>query len=119
RGVCYNMHKTISLFLCMTMYCQYFKYDECRSCQWLNDAYLTQLAKKSKLLTDLFQSIEVKQWLPPQKSASVGSRNKAKMVVSGSSQQPILGIINHHHQAVDLCRCPLYPASITAIFDDV
>lgn len=101
------------------MYCFYYKTDQCRSCQWLVKPYPQQLEDKQQQLMTLFTDIAVKQWLPPQASISVGSRNKAKMVVSGTSKHPILGIINHHNHAVDLCYCPLYSDTILQVFDDL
>jgi 23S rRNA (uracil747-C5)-methyltransferase len=44
-----------------------------------------------------------------------GFRTKAKMVVSGSKDQPVLGILTDRI-AVDLSACPLYPPSFAPAF---
>ncbi|WP_204322461.1 hypothetical protein, partial [Streptococcus pneumoniae] len=58
------------------------------------------------------------QWVAPFQSNEQGFRNKAKMVVSGSVERPILGILknNDPQSAIDLCDCPLYPTHFSAIF---
>ncbi|RBP60003.1 23S rRNA m(5)U-747 methyltransferase [Brenneria salicis ATCC 15712 = DSM 30166] len=89
----------------------------CRSCQWLEKAYPQQLSDKQQHLAGLLQSHGVQQWLPVYSSALSGFRNKAKMVVSGSVERPMLGMMHRDGTAVDLCDCPLYPASFLAVFD--
>lgn len=53
------------------------------------------------------------QWLTPCLSAVGGFRNKAKMVVAGTMDEPTLGILDDHGHGVDLRECGLYPAAIT------
>ena len=46
-------------------------------------------------------------------------RNKAKMVVSGSVERPILGLLkdqNGPQSGVDLTDCPLYAKGIETLF---
>lgn len=54
--------------------------------------------------------------LAPVESQQAQFRNKAKMVVSGSVEKPVLGLKTREGVAVDLCECPLYPDSFTPIF---
>lgn len=54
--------------------------------------------------------------LAPVESQQVQFRNKAKMVVSGSVEKPILGLRKPEGEGVDLCQCPLYPASFEPVF---
>ncbi|PVX31794.1 23S rRNA m(5)U-747 methyltransferase [Pasteurella langaaensis DSM 22999] len=81
--------------------------------------YSAQLAEKQAHLKQQLQNLDcsVLQWLPPFPSPQTGFRNKAKMVVSGAVERPILGIINERNQAVDLTDCPLYPVHFGAIFN--
>lgn len=51
------------------------------------------------------------QWLEPVTSAQSGFRNKAKIVVAGSSQNPTLGILGDG-SGQDLSECPLYLPAI-------
>lgn len=94
------------------MHCHHFIADRCRSCALLPQPYGRQLAAKQADAEQQLAAWPQLDWLAPQASGEQGCRNKAKMVVSGSVDEPLLGIINHHGQAVDLCDCPLYPAAI-------
>ncbi|MGV6988795.1 23S rRNA (uracil(747)-C(5))-methyltransferase RlmC [Testudinibacter sp. P80/BLE/0925] len=101
--------------------CLYHQQRQCDSCQWLNLDYDQQLAKKQQHLQQQLAKLDLTgaEWFVPFASPLSGFRNKAKMVVSGSVERPILGIINDPddpQSAVDLCGCPLYPASIQAVF---
>ena len=58
-------------------------------------------------------------WFEPFQSPVAQFRNKAKMVVSGAVERPILGILPNPldpKSAVDLCDCPLYPQRFQALF---
>lgn len=101
--------------------CQHFEQQRCRSCQWLERPYREQLAAKlddlKRLVFPYF--LQKSEMLPPVESPLNQFRNKAKMVVSGSVERPILGILsdpNDPQSAVDLSDCPLYPPSFQALF---
>lgn len=101
--------------------CQYYQQQQCNSCQWLAVDYPTQLTRKQHHLQQQLNNLDLTgaEWLTPFMSDLSGFRNKAKMVVSGSVERPILGIVNDPDEpqsAVDLCGCPLYPNSIQQLF---
>ena len=98
------------------MQCALYDADRCRSCQWLEKLYSQQLSDKQSRLKALLAQHPVGQWLPPVTSAQQAFRNKAKMVVSGSVERPVLGMVQRDGSAVDLCACPLYPASFAPVF---
>ena len=98
------------------MHCALYDANRCRSCQWLEKPYPTQLNDKQSLLEQLLAEQPVAAWLPPVASPQQAFRNKAKMVVSGSVERPVLGLIHRDGEAVDLCDCPLYPASFQPVF---
>ncbi|MEZ4652587.1 MAG: 23S rRNA (uracil(747)-C(5))-methyltransferase [Candidatus Eisenbacteria bacterium] len=52
-------------------------------------------------------------------SREAGFRNKAKMVVTGSTEHPVLGILDADKRGIDLTGCPLYPAALSACFDPI
>jgi 23S rRNA (uracil747-C5)-methyltransferase len=56
------------------------------------------------------------QWLPAVRSVESGFRNKAKMVVSGTVAEPVLGILDGAGHGVDLTDCGLYPGALQASF---
>jgi 23S rRNA (uracil747-C5)-methyltransferase len=98
------------------MYCALYDADRCRSCQWLTTPYSQQLQRKQDHLQRLLHAFSVDRWLPPVDSPQQAFRNKAKMVVSGSVERPILGIVQRDGDPVDLTACPLYPASFAPVF---
>lgn len=99
------------------MHCALYQAGRCRSCQWLEKPYPQQLSDKQTQLTQLLDGMPVADWRPPITSAQQGFRNKAKMVVSGSVEKPLFGMVARDGEPVDLCACPLYPASFAAVFD--
>ncbi|MGO2334793.1 23S rRNA (uracil(747)-C(5))-methyltransferase RlmC [Providencia sp.] len=98
------------------MYCEKYMARECRSCQWLELSPEQQISQKQDNLQNLLPYLEPSIFLPPIVGLQERFRNKAKMVVSGSVEKPILGIVNREGKAVSLIDCPLYPKEFTAIF---
>ncbi|MBU9851219.1 23S rRNA (uracil(747)-C(5))-methyltransferase RlmC [Rahnella aceris] len=98
------------------MHCALYTAGTCRSCQWLDKPYLQQLADKQRDLSDLLSDLPVDEWCEPVTGPESAFRNKAKMVVSGSVERPLLGMLHRDGTPVDLCECPLYPASFPAVF---
>jgi len=98
------------------MHCALYTAGTCRSCQWLDKPYSQQLADKQQDLSDLLSDLPVGEWCEPVTGAESAFRNKAKMVVSGSVERPLLGMLHRDGTPVDLCECPLYPASFPAVF---
>lgn len=98
------------------MHCALYTAGNCRSCQWLEKPYPQQLADKQQHLQNLLAQHPVAQWLAPVTGPQAAFRNKAKMVVSGSVERPLLGILQRDGTPADLCACPLYPASFAPLF---
>jgi 23S rRNA (uracil747-C5)-methyltransferase len=98
------------------MHCHHFHAKRCQSCQWLAKPYFQQLEDKQLQLAELLASLQPEHMLAPVASAEQGFRYKAKMVVLGSIENPVLGILNHQGEQLDLSDCPLYPASFEPIF---
>ncbi|ANI28691.1 23S rRNA methyltransferase [Yersinia entomophaga] len=98
------------------MHCAQYTAGSCRSCQWLEKDYSQQLADKQHHLENLLAGQPVAQWLTPVFGRESAFRNKAKMVVSGSVERPLFGMLHRDGTAVDLSDCPLYPASFAAVF---
>lgn len=83
--------------------CCYYDEGRCRSCHLITLPYTRQLARKAARAADVLDT----SWLDPVASEPFGFRNKAKIVVSGSSRDPILGILLDG-KPQDLSGCPLY-----------
>lgn len=98
------------------MHCPYFDAARCLSCTLLGQPYADQLAGKQRHCEEMLAEHTGLRWLAPVRSVDAGFRNKAKMVVSGTVEQPSLGILDAAGFGVDLSDCPLYPASLQAAF---
>ena len=77
--------------------------------------YDGQLADKQRHVEELLSAhANGLTWLPPVGSAQTGFRNKAKMVVTGTVEEPALGILDATGVGVDLRDCPLHTPGIQA-----
>jgi 23S rRNA (uracil747-C5)-methyltransferase len=74
-----------------------------------------QLADKMADLRTLLAAIPVAVVRAGQRAGG-GFRNKAKMVVSGSVEKPLLGMLHRDGTPEDFTDCPLYPAEFAPVF---
>lgn len=93
--------------------CAHFAAGECRSCTWLGRRYDDQLVAKDAAARALVD-VPGLAWEPPLTSRPHGFRNKAKMVVGGTSASPTLGILDPTGAGVDLRDCALHTPGIEA-----
>ena len=98
------------------MHCTLYDAGRCRSCQWLELPVSQQLADKMADLRALLADAPVAEWCAPVCGPESGFRNKAKMVVSGSVERPLLGMLHRDGAPEDLTDCPLYPQSFAPVF---
>lgn len=102
--------------------CTHFQVGNCSSCQWIEKPYLAQLTEKEtefKRLISPFILQNITEIQPLVRSHTSHFRNKAKMVVSGSVERPILGILKdlkEPQSGSDLTDCPLYPKAFETLF---
>ncbi|MDF3126771.1 23S rRNA (uracil(747)-C(5))-methyltransferase RlmC [Rheinheimera sp. 1928-s] len=97
------------------MNCVEFLAGRCSSCSQLAVPYAEQLAQKQQKLALLMVPFTEAELLPAVASEEQGFRTKAKMVVSGTAAEPVLGILNGQ-TPVDLSACPLYPPAFEPAF---
>ena len=76
--------------------------------------YDIQVAGKLARAHSLLGGPETVAWLPPVTGDESGFRNKAKMVVTGSADEPVLGILGAHGAGVDLRDCGLHSPGLRA-----
>jgi 23S rRNA (uracil747-C5)-methyltransferase len=98
----------------LTGLCPHYDAGRCRSCGWLDVAYAAQLAEKQAAVEELLGERPGLTWLPPVASPQLGFRNKAKMVVTGGVDAPVLGILGPSGEGVDLRDCPLHVPAVQA-----
>lgn len=94
--------------------CAHFEAGRCRSCTLLPVPRATQVADKEQTLRDLLAPFGVTEWVPAFAGAEAGFRNKAKMVVSGTVDAPVLGILTPTGEGVDLRDCGLHTPGLQA-----
>ena len=90
------------------LHCEHYRRGDCRSCQWLETPYPEQLAQKTAHLQQQLRGLDDSALtrFAPFQSLPAEFRNKAKMVVSGAVERPILGILpdpTDPQSAVALC----------------
>ncbi len=98
------------------MQCALYDADRCRSCQWIERPIAEQLAAKMADLQTLLVGSTVGDWCAPVCGPEQAFRNKAKMVVSGSVERPLLGMLHRDGTPEDLTDCPHYPPSFAPVF---
>lgn len=96
------------------MDCSYFDAGVCRSCTLMAVPYAEQLAEKDRSARALLAPFGDAAWLPPVASAESGYRNKAKMVVGGTLEQPTIGILDERGRGVDLQECGICAPGVRA-----
>jgi 23S rRNA (uracil747-C5)-methyltransferase len=99
--------------------CHHFDAGRCRSCSWLGLPYGVQLVDQQRQVEDLLSAHDGLEWRPAVASAQLGFRNKAKMVVSGTVDEPTLGILDPAGGGTDLRDCPLHTAGIQAALPEL
>lgn len=98
------------------MQCPYFDAWECRSCTLMGRPYPAQLAEKQAHAETLLAPFDVPEWLPPVASGERDYRNKAKMVVGGTTDAPTIGILDADGHGVDLQACGICSPGHRAAF---
>ncbi len=102
------------------MQCPHYDAGRCRSCTLIQLDRPAQVAGKEAHVRELLAAYDGVTWLPAVTGAESGFRNKAKMVVTGTVDAPVLGIVGppgpYAGRSVDLTDCGLYPAPLQAAF---
>lgn len=95
------------------MDCHHYDAARCRSCTWLPRPYVDQVAAKQQRCADALATYPDLHWEQPFTGPESGFRNKAKMVVAGTSAAPSLGILGPDGP-VDLRDCGLHEPAVAA-----
>ncbi|WP_278235680.1 23S rRNA (uracil(747)-C(5))-methyltransferase RlmC [Isoptericola sp. AK164] len=102
------------------MQCPHYDAGRCRSCTLIEIARPEQVRDKESHVRELLAAYDDVSWLPAVVGPESGFRNKAKMVVAGTVEEPVLGIVGppgpYAGQSVDLTDCGLYPPALQAAF---
>jgi 23S rRNA (uracil747-C5)-methyltransferase len=103
----------------MNTFCSYFNQGVCRSCSQLPVAYQEQLQNKEARLKDRLKAWKEIIYLPTVGSREQFFRNKAKMVVTGTLDSPILGLTGEENldAGKDIRNCTLHSPLITHLLN--
>lgn len=88
------------------MQCDYFDAGRCRSCSLMGTPYAAQLAAKVERCHAVLGPDP--EWLAPGTSRPEAFRNKAKLVIGGTREEPTAGILDRAGEGIDLRHCGLY-----------
>ncbi|WP_342454516.1 methyltransferase domain-containing protein [Ornithinimicrobium cryptoxanthini] len=115
-----DAHPLGQLSVAQVMQCDYFDAGRCRSCSLMGTDYAGQLAdKQSRAARALAAACPGLSWEAPFGSVPEGFRNKAKLVVGGTRDEPTAGILDAHRQGVDLRHCGLYEPGLAEVVEQV
>jgi len=95
--------------------CPHFDAHRCRSCDWLEQQYESQLARKQYLAQQTLSSVSGIAWQFPIRSQPFNFRNKAKLAALGTARKLIFGLPANLAQQLgqhDLSDCRLYVPEI-------
>lgn len=98
------------------MECLYFSASRCRSCTQMTVPYAQQLQAKVADCQHLLSGFDSLKFLPAQASSEQGFRNKAKMVISGTTAQPTIGILDADGHGIDLRNCGVIAPALRSLF---
>lgn len=98
----------------MSTFCGYFNQGICQSCQWLDRDYSVQLDFKQEKLKALLNEFHSFQLLAPVPSKTIGFRNKAKMIISGTMDNPLIGLPDR-----DIRDCAIHHPEIVRVLKEL
>ena len=99
-------------------FCNDYDSGNCRSCEWISLTYPAQLQKKEQILcASLGISEDDPRLLPSVASAEQGFRNRAKMSVTGTATDPIIGLLGEKNldSGRELLNCPIHHPKLNEV----
>lgn len=91
-------------------FCPRFNQAHCRSCTWIERDYAQQIAQKEERIREALSFFPQVPLEPPFQSAIQGFRNRAKMTVTGTVQEPLIGLLGAEalDEGRELLDCPIH-----------
>jgi 23S rRNA (uracil747-C5)-methyltransferase len=98
----------------MTSFCSYFHHDICRSCTLIESPIDQQISRKEELLKQSLSTLAPFTLLPSVSGPLTHFRNKAKMVVTGTVDQPVIGLAGEKamDEGREILDCPVHHPKI-------
>ena len=88
------------------MYCSFHQQEICRSCSQLHLEYTQTLQIKRDKLCELFAGVSVDDF--PKKETAEGNRIRARLAVTGTLEEPVIGFFDDQQKVVPVTQCPLH-----------
>lgn len=103
----------------MKTFCGYFDEGKCQSCGLISTEYPEQLKLKENRLLKHLEKFESFQLLPSQASNTTHFRNKAKLVVTGTIENPIIGLGGNEELDLgrEILNCSLHHPFINSVLN--
>lgn len=98
----------------MKTFCAYYNEKKCQSCQLIEFDYSAQLRQKE-------EKLGLSPLLPTFHSPERQFRNKAKLTVTGTTEEPILGLLGEDDldQGREILECPLHHQKINQALPEI
>ncbi len=107
----------------MAEFCTYFNQDVCRSCGQLAKPVSDQLKRKETILRDALAAVSTVPYLalPSVSGKLQGFRNKAKMVVTGTVEDPIIGLlgVDKDEKGREILDCPVHHPRLNQVLHEL
>ncbi len=109
----------------MSSFCNYFNQGICASCKRIEEPYPQQLKSKSdtldRILAEFVELDQLLEKLSPIPSPTFAFRNKAKFSVTGTLQDPIIGLtgLKDLDQGRDISACVLHQSEINDLLPKI
>ena len=94
----------------MPSFCSYFNSNLCRSCESIEDEYPKQIQRKEEVLQEALCFFPLPRLEPSVRSPIQGFRNRVKMMVTGTVQDPVIGLTGKESldEGQELLECPIH-----------
>lgn len=101
----------------MKTFCSYYNQGICSSCSRIEEDYSSQVERKQQKLKTLLDGFDTYTLLPPIHSAQVGFRNKAKFSITGTLDNPVIGLTGEEDldSGREILNCPLHHPEINKL----
>ena len=102
-------------------FCPYFNQGQCRSCQWIEEDYPSQLRRKELKLLEALNFFPNVILEPSVSSPNQGFRNRIKMSVTGTIDNPIIGLLGTDtlDQGREILSCPIHHPKLNDILKSI
>lgn len=105
----------------METFCRYFNQSICKSCDLITLNYIDQIKIKEEKLIKGLEGLKFPPLEPTVLSKELGFRNKAKFSVTGTTENPVIGLIGEDIPDVgrELLECSLHVPQINELLPEI